>query len=176
MHEYYYADSANRQYGPVTAPTLLAMGLPENTLIWREGLAQWTELRFMMSELQQAMPMQPTPPPVQPSYTASSSSAYGYNNQYAQKVAPAEEPYYNKPDSNLVWAILCTVLCCIPFGIVAIIKATKVDSLWNTRQYDAAREAAADAKKWAIWGAILGFIGGGIYLFLVIVAELMKHA
>lgn len=175
MHEYYYADSANQQHGPVSAPALLAMSLPENTLIWREGLAQWTELRFMMSELQQAMPLQPTPPSVHPSYTASSSSAYGYSSQYAQSAAPAEEPYYNKPDSNLFWAILCTILCCIPFGIVAIIKATKVDTLWNSRQYDAAREAAADAKKWAIWGAILGFIVSMIYGVLVFMIKAFER-
>jgi len=32
----------------------------------------------------------------------------------------------NPPDNNLVWAILCTVMCCMPLGIVAIIKSTKV--------------------------------------------------
>ncbi len=36
---------------------------------------------------------------------------------------PANKP----PDNNLVWAILCTVLCCLPLGIVAIIKSTKVN-------------------------------------------------
>ena len=36
-----------------------------------------------------------------------------------------------KPDNNLVWAILSTVLCCMPLGIVAIIKATSVDTLWT---------------------------------------------
>ena len=34
------------------------------------------------------------------------------------------------PDSNLVWAILCTVLCCLPLGIVAIVKAASVEKLW----------------------------------------------
>ena len=38
------------------------------------------------------------------------------------------ETNMQKPDNNLVWAILATVLCCLPFGIVAIIKSTQVDS------------------------------------------------
>ena len=38
--------------------------------------------------------------------------------------------YAEKPENNLVWGILCTVLCCVPFGIVSIVSATRVDSLW----------------------------------------------
>ena len=33
------------------------------------------------------------------------------------------------PDNNLVWAIL-SIICCLPLGIVAIISATKVNTLW----------------------------------------------
>ncbi len=33
-----------------------------------------------------------------------------------------------KPDNFLVWAILSTVLCCLPLGIVAIVYANKVDN------------------------------------------------
>ena len=35
------------------------------------------------------------------------------------------QPMGPPPDNNLVWAILCTVLCCLPLGIVSIIKSTK---------------------------------------------------
>ena len=57
------------------------------------------------------------------------------------------------PDNNLIWAILCTVMCCMPLGVVAIIKATSVENLWHQGQHEAAEKAAADAKKWAMWGA-----------------------
>jgi hypothetical protein len=60
------------------------------------------------------------------------------------------------PDNNLVWAILCTVLCCIPFGIVSILKANKVNTLWSQGDHAGAYKAASDAKSWAIWGAIIG--------------------
>lgn len=58
------------------------------------------------------------------------------------------------PENNLIWAILCTVLCCLPFGIVAIVKANEVNSLWYQGYHDRARESADAAKKWAMWGAI----------------------
>ena len=32
-----------------------------------------------------------------------------------------------KPESYLVWAILSTVCCCLPFGVVSIVYASKVD-------------------------------------------------
>ena len=63
-------------------------------------------------------------------------------------------PIENRPENNLIWAILCTVLCCMPLGIVAIIKATKVNELWAQGDYEGAKKAADDAKKYSIWGAI----------------------
>jgi uncharacterized protein YqgC (DUF456 family) len=68
-----------------------------------------------------------------------------------------------QPNSNLVWGILVTVLCCLPFGIVSIIQASKVSGLWGQGRYAEAQKASDDAKKWAIWGAVAGVIVGIIY-------------
>lgn len=73
-----------------------------------------------------------------------------------------------KPDNNLVWAILSTVLCCLPLGIVSIISATKVDNLWNNRQYDAATAEAKKAKQWAVYAAIAAGVIWALY-FIVFV-------
>ena len=37
------------------------------------------------------------------------------------------------PDNKLVWSILVTLFCCLPFGIVAIIKSAEVNSKWSSR-------------------------------------------
>ena len=76
-------------------------------------------------------------------------------------------PTGNAPDNNLVWAILCTVLCCLPLGIVSIIKSSKVKELWANGDHAGAQKAADDAKKYAIWGAAIGVIVLVIYLILV---------
>jgi hypothetical protein len=73
------------------------------------------------------------------------------------------------PDNNLVWAILSTVLCCLPLGIVSIIKSTQVSGLWGTGQYAAAQKAADDAKKFAIWGAIAGAVFAVLYIIFYLV-------
>jgi len=73
------------------------------------------------------------------------------------------------PDNNLVWAILCTVLCCLPLGIVSIIKSTKVKELWALGDTAGAQKAADDAKKYAIWGTAAGAIFLVIYIIIVFV-------
>ena len=62
------------------------------------------------------------------------------------------------PSNNLVWAILTTIFCCLPFGIVSIVQAAKVNGLWAQGQGAAAQAAAQSAKKWAIISAVLGVI------------------
>jgi len=58
----------------------------------------------------------------------------------------------------MVWAILCTILCCTPLGIVSIVYASKVNTLYNAGEYVGAYEASQKAKKFAIYGAVMGFI------------------
>lgn len=51
-----------------------------------------------------------------------------------------------------------TVLCCLPLGVVSIVKSAQVSGLWAQGRAAEAQQAADDAKKWAIWGAIAGVI------------------
>lgn len=74
-----------------------------------------------------------------------------------------------QPTNNLVWGILVTVFCCLPLGIVSIVKATQVSGLWGQGRYPEAQAAADDAKKFAIWGAIAGVVVGVIYLVFTLV-------
>lgn len=74
-----------------------------------------------------------------------------------------------KPDSNLVWAIL-SIFCCWPFAIVAIVKAAQVDGLWARGEYAAAQDASAQAKKWALISLIVGIAAYVIYfLFYAVI-------
>ena len=66
------------------------------------------------------------------------------------------ENQISKPDNNLVWAILSTILCCLPLGIVSIVYAAKVDGLYASGDYAGAKDASDKAKKFAIIGAVVG--------------------
>ncbi|OJZ70397.1 hypothetical protein BRW65_19690 [Mycobacterium paraffinicum] len=77
-------------------------------------------------------------------------------------------PGQQEPDNYLVWAILCTVLCCLPFGIVSIVYSTKVSGLWSQGRYAEAQAAADNAKKWAIIGAVAGAVFAVVMVILYV--------
>lgn len=77
-----------------------------------------------------------------------------------------------QPNNYLVWSILTTVFCCLPTGIVAIIKSAKVDSLWTTGQYAAAQQASDEAKKWNIIGVAIAAVIAAAYVLLFVVLGL----
>ncbi|MDY4409703.1 MAG: CD225/dispanin family protein [Prevotella sp.] len=74
----------------------------------------------------------------------------------------------SRPDNYLVWAILSTVLCCLPFGIVSIVYAAKVNGLYAAKQYDEAETASKNAKKWAIIAAVSGVVIDIIYIIFAL--------
>lgn len=69
------------------------------------------------------------------------------------------------PKTWMTESILVTIFCCLPFGIVGIVHAAKVSSLYAAGSFDEAEKASLDAKKWMK----IGFIIGIIYWVLVIV-------
>lgn len=82
-----------------------------------------------------------------------------YQQQDQRQYDYNQQPPMIKPDSGLVWAILSTVLCCLPFGIVSIVYATKVDTLWYENRFNEACDAAHKAKMWALASAVCSCVG-----------------
>ena len=80
-----------------------------------------------------------------------------------------------KPDNYLVWAVLVTTLCCLPLGIIAVIKSTAVDNLWMNRQDLEAKQAANMAKKFTIIGAICGFAVIFLYILLIVLLVIAEE-
>jgi hypothetical protein len=70
--------------------------------------------------------------------------------------AQPPEPYNNREyiPNNMVWAILTTLFCCLPFGIVSIVYAAQVDGRRAAGDIDGARTAADKARFWAIVSAV----------------------
>ncbi len=108
-----------------------------------------------------------SPPPWDPSQAAQPP----YPNMtpytsYGQTYGSRPPIGYNKPSSNLALAIIATLLCCLPLGIVSIVYAAQVDSKWNAGDYYGAQQSAKNAKTWALVSIGLGAIPT-ILIFMV---------
>lgn len=74
------------------------------------------------------------------------------------------------------WAIVVTIFCCLPFGIVSIIKCAKENSLLNSGHYTDAIHASWKAKHWVwlafyigiLWNFVLGILVPYVSYFSVI--------
>ena len=81
--------------------------------------------------------------------------------------APAPQP---PVPSHMAKAILTTLFCCLPFGIVAIVKASKVDSLLAAGRRDEAIQASKEADNWGNWSILASLILGVVYALSFAVA------
>lgn len=80
------------------------------------------------------------------------------------------------PDNYLVWSILVTLFCCLPLGIVAIIKSSQVNGLWAQGRYAEAQASAESAKKFVTWSAGIGVGLLVIYGILTVLGALNANA
>lgn len=166
----YWINHNGVQSGPVDLDGLKELGLTSAAYVWHEGLPDWVKIT-QLPELQglyemvtpnaepaavgqpaQAQPVEPNPAVQQPEYN--------YQPQPA-----ATEPC---PPTNLAWAIISTVLCCIPTGIVAIIYALKVSNKYREGDIEGAKRASETGAWWCIATIILGILFMPLsYLFML---------
>ena len=138
--EWYYAKNG-KQEGPVSAESLQGMivsgAVAPTDLIWREGMAEWIPAGQVAEFSGGGMVAPP----------GGSQIPQGGVPQPGQvpgaPVAHAPIPNY------LAQSILVTVLCCMPFGIPAIIFSSKVDGMVARGDIAGALEASKKAKTWS---------------------------
>lgn len=102
---------------------------------------------------------QPLPPTPEPSY----ESGPGYGPFRDAGVSPTHVPNY------LIQAILATLFCCVPFGIVAIVYAAQVNGKVAMGDMEGAWRTSRRAKSWAwiSFGVGLVITVGWVILVLV---------
>lgn len=189
MKQYYYVDGNNQQQGPIDAAQLPSFGVTTKTLVWCEGMANWQaageipELASFFAAKQPEIPVQPQMQPGTPTQPQMQQQVQpqpmNINNfQQAQQPMNTQPPFQQpnnqqmppQPDNYLVWAILVTVLCCLPFGVASIIYSVKVGSLYAQGDYNGAVDASQKAKKFAMIGGIGGLVFIIIYVIFAVIA------
>ena len=103
--------------------------------------------------------------PYQYGSTGQNTSAdYNANNgTYGQPQKPINGTTY------LIFAIISTLLCCLPLGIVAIVYACKINSLQRNGDYAGAQNAAKKAKIFTIIGTVAALVVSIFYIIFAIV-------
>lgn len=94
-----------------------------------------------------------------------------------KEVENQEETYIQPKRINhttyLVFAILTTVLCCMPLGIPAIVFAAQINGAQAAGNYEQAEACAKKVKLFTILAAVLGavfIVGYGMLVFFGILA------
>jgi len=62
------------------------------------------------------------------------------------------------PTNHLALAIITTILCCLPAGIVSIVYASQVNTKYNAGDYEGAEKSSKNAKTWWIVALIVGLV------------------
>ena len=79
-----------------------------------------------------------------------------------QPIAP------KKIDNHMVLAIVVTLACCLPFGVVGIVHAAQVDAKARAGDIAGAELAAKRAKQWSLWGLGIGLAAVALYVVLTV--------
>lgn len=137
MADWYYSE-AEQPVGPISEEKLLrlvAVGtVGGDTLVWTEGMKDWRparEVPILFSD--RAGAGAPSPP-------------------RPRRAAPV------RVESHLAKAIIVTILCCVPFGIVAIVFASQVSSKSFAGDLEGAQDSARKADQWATFAIVAGIL------------------
>jgi Interferon-induced transmembrane protein len=90
---------------------------------------------------------------------------------YAPPPPPYGQPAGPPPNNYLVPAILATIFCCLPFGIVAIVFAAQVNGKYQAGDVAGAQESAQRARTFTFVSVGLGLIVLVLYLVLIVAAN-----
>ena len=184
----WYYSKMGLQQGPVPEDELktkIRRGEIDGTnLVWKEGMAEWKPLSQVPGLMAPAQIVSDplSPPEVSLEQPLQEFSSPGQGGNVPLPQPPAYYGNYVAPHipSHMVASIVVLVLSCIsmliicipiglPFAIVAVVFATKVDSLKVQGDVVAAQAASRNAKIWMIIAyvmAALPILGmAAIFLF-----------
>jgi len=71
-----------------------------------------------------------------------------------------------RPSNYLALAIISTIMCCLPSGIVSIVYSSKVNTLYEAGRYEEAERASKNAKTWGIVSIVVAAVGILLYLLI----------
>ena len=130
------------------------------------GDTQWSGREINCPACQQTLVVPPPGPPVVQAPAATGAGIAQESSGKKAKPYPKHNAGFGaatRPKTYLVEAIVATLLCCVPFGVVSIVYAAQVDSKFSAGDYQGAQRASDKAKTWYHVALISGLVVGVIY-------------
>lgn len=143
----YLVQRQGQQFGPYTLEVLRRYVAEQRVSLsdfaWAQGMPSWVRVSQIIGSVSNPMraPQQQQRIP-------------GGNPQYLQP----QPSVVVKPQSYMASAILVTLFCCLPFGVVSIIYAAQVDSKFSAGDYPGAQQASNTARNWYHAALVCGLV------------------
>ena len=151
MRQWYYL-VGEEQAGPVSFEELRHLAsqgrVTPTSLVWKEGQEDWAPAGDVPGLFAAA----PPPPAAAP----------------AAPIAPSTPAVTPHVDTHLAKAILATIFCCMPLGVVAIVKAVMVQGRLDAGDVEGARRLSREASTWGNWSIGLALVGMAVYFVFVV--------
>lgn len=129
------------------------------------------ECKFCRSEIPEDTKVCPNcGTPVDPQTPQENNQGQDSMGSYRQPQEPINSTPY------IIFAIISTVLCCMPLGVVAIIFASKINILQGAGDYEGAKNAAKKSKIIMIIGAVLTLIISIIFIIMVVISMNIENS
>ncbi|MFV0365762.1 MAG: CD225/dispanin family protein [Mangrovibacterium sp.] len=164
MSTHYFYTKGGENFGPFSVEQLREEGIAPDTRVWYAGLSDWTpanELEELKVLFQQEasgansanFSTPPPPPPFESRNANQQASTGGYTPSYP-------------PKSYLVGAILVTIFCCMPFGIVGLVNSLHVESRFYAGDYEGSFRASMQARRWINISIIAAILSAGLSILV----------
>lgn len=149
----YWVNIDGIQSGPISRDELADMDFnPEVTYVWHQELDDWHRIdqlsEFADIVAGKSVQQSVTPPPI-PSEP---------EEPIVPSVPPVPAPSEAEAPTNLVWAVIVTVMCCQITGIIAIVYGAMTSTANSAGNYEKARHYSDIAQIWVMVSIALGLV------------------
>ena len=176
----YWVNIDGIQSGPISREELADMDFnPEVTYVWHQELDDWHRIDQLSEfadivagkSVQQSvtpppipsepeMPIVPPMPPVplEPEEPIVPPVPSEPEEPVVPPVPPVPAPSEAEAPTNLVWAVIVTVMCCQITGIIAIVYGAMTSTANSAGNYEKARHYSDIAQIWVMVSIALGLV------------------
>lgn len=187
----YWINQNGVQSGPVTREELEKMDVSADAYVWRSGLDDWVKISTLpelegvignaapaeesapAADETPAIPAEESAPAIIPDLSQADEQAAPRPQYVAQQQVPQipQQPGAKCPPTNMVWAIITTLMCCTPVGAVAIYYALKVKKKYAMGDYEGAQRASETGAWWCIASIVLNIVSAPFSMLIQLMMQ-----